>query len=180
MRRAYAPVLASFRPRDDGDVELWVTNDRPAALRDSARVRLGRFDGEPLHEEAVDVRIAPHRSACVASWPAEALPGGPDRYLSVASQTGAFPANRRFFTAIKDLRRPRAAVEHTIEPSPGGVTVRLNADAYAYFVCVAVGDERVRFSDNYIELEPGEARTLNLTAPDGVELRPEDLAVRWR
>jgi hypothetical protein len=44
---------------------------------------------------------------------------------------------------------------------------------------VAVADERVSYSDNYVELEPGEERTLVLTSRDQ-SLRPEDVSVRWR
>jgi beta-mannosidase len=169
VRRVYSPVLASFRLQD-GAVELWVTNDTAAALREEARVRLGRFDGSALHEEAVAFEVVPHASACVARW--DALEGGPDRYLHVASPSGRFPANRCFFAAIKDLERPRAHVEHAVN----GGSVRLRADAYAYFVHVAVTDERVRFSDNYVELEPGEERTIALSGP----VAAQDVSVRWR
>ena len=55
----------------------------------------------------------------------------------------------------------------------------LRAETYAYFVHVATRDERTRYSDNYIELEPGEERTITASVPDG-ELRPEDIDVRAR
>ena len=133
-------------------------------------MRLARFaGGPPLREEAVAVDVAAHASACVARW--DDLEGGPDRYLAVASEHGAFGANRRFFVAIKDLERPRAAVEHVVE----GDRLRLRADAYAYVVCVATPDESVRFSDNYVELEPGEERTIAFAGGD-----PGALEVRWR
>jgi beta-mannosidase len=152
VRRVYAPVLASFR-LDGGAAELWVTNDTGAPVRDTALVRLARFaGGEPLFEDAAVIDVAAHTSARVARW--EALDGGPDRCLAVSSGSGAFPANRRFFAAIKDLERPRATVQHTAQDG----VVRLRTDVYAYFVCVATPDERVRFSDNYVELEPGEER----------------------
>jgi hypothetical protein len=57
--------------------------------------------------------------------------------------------------------------------------VRLHADAHAYLVHVAVTDERVRFSDNYIELEPGEERAITLTGGETAP-RPEDVTVRSR
>jgi beta-mannosidase len=165
VRRAYAPVLASFKVAG-GVVELWVTNDTGSRVRDEARVRLGRFAGEPLREEAVAVDVPAHTSARVARW--EDMEGGPDRYLVVRG--GSFPANRHFFAAIKDLARERPRVEHDVR----GREVRLRADAYAYFVQVAVADETIRFSDNFVELEPGEERTITLSAPI------EDLAIRSR
>jgi len=92
--------------------------------------------------------------------------GAPDRYLSVRGTT--FPGNRAFFAPIKDLRREPTEVEARFD----GARVHLRADAYAYFVHLAHPDERVRFSDNYLELEPGEERTIELSeAAEGVSVR---------
>ena len=173
VRRAYAPVLASFRLAD-GAAELWVTNDTGATVHDEARVRLARFaGGPPLEDRSAEVVVPAHASRCVGRWE---FAGGPDRYLRVESARGAFGANRSFFAAIKDLERPPARVEHTVEPAGDGrLAVRLQADAYAYFVHVASPDEHVRYSDNHIDLEAGEERT---TIVSGA--RAEDLRVRWR
>jgi beta-mannosidase len=177
VRRAFAPVLASFKVGDA--VELWVTNDTGAPVRDTARVRLTRFAGEVIEEEDVEFEVDAHTSRCVHRWDAGALPGAPDRYLSVRSATS--PPNRHFFAAIKDLEREPARLEHVFEAVNGGrdLAVRLRADAYAYFVHLAHPDERVRFSDNYLELEPGEERTVVLTHPETAP-RPQDVSVRAR
>jgi hypothetical protein len=41
-----------------------------------------------------------------------------------------------------------------------------------------VPDDRARFSDNFVELEPGEERTIALTSP--AQLRAQDVTVRAR
>ena len=180
VRRVYAPVLASFKVDAVGAVELWITNDAPEAIRDTARVRLGQFAGPALHEEDVAVDVAPHVSQCVSRWEAGELSGRNERYLNVRSTDGVFPANRHFFAAVRELGRAPEAVQHDVEAvDDEQLVVRLRAAAYAYFVHVAVPDERVRYSDNYIDLEPGEERTITLTAPAGV-LRPEHVSVRSR
>ena len=140
VKRAFAPVLGSFK---DGN-ELWVTNDSGVRADGVARVRLGSFGGEVLAEEQVPFSVDPHTSRCVGRFEFE---GAPDRYLTVRSD--AFPPNRHFFAAIKDLVREPAHVEATFEDS----RVHLRADAYAYFVHLAHPDERIRFSDNYLELD---------------------------
>ena len=43
LRRVFAPILASFRAREDGGVELWITNDTADALVDRAAVTLATF-----------------------------------------------------------------------------------------------------------------------------------------
>ena len=127
------------------------------------------------HEVAFEVE-RPHQPLR-ERW--DAFAGAPDRYLSVRSATA--PPNRHFFAAIKDLERKPARLEHVFEAVNGGreLRVRLRADAYAYFVHLAHADERVRFSDNYLELEPGEERTVVLTHPESAPL-PQDVSVRAR
>ena len=160
VKRAFAPVLASFR-----DDELWVTNDTSAPARDTARVTLGEFGGEVVWAEEVAFEVPPHTSRCVHRFDAH---GAPDRYLAVRGAT--FPGNRRFFAPIKDLVREPARVEHAF--ADGAVTLR--ADRYAYFVHLAHPDERVRFSDNYLELLPGEERRVVVSGP------ADDVSVRSR
>jgi beta-mannosidase len=166
VRRAFAPVLASFR-----DDELWVTNDTRATVRDRARVTLGSFGGDVVWAEDVRFEVPPHTSRCVHAFD---VAGARDRYLAVRGDT--FPGNRRFFAAIKDLEREPARLEHTFEEAGGELRVRLRAGGYAYFVHLAHPDERVRFSDNYLELMPGEERTVVLTGA----VRPADVSVRAR
>jgi beta-mannosidase len=182
VRRVYAPVLASFREAAGGALELWVTNDTPEPVRDVARVGLRRFaGGAALHEEEVAVDVPALASRRVRSWPAGELPGGADRYAAVRSASGAFPANRHFFVAIKDLEREPGRVEHAVEAlDERTLAVRLRAvDGYAYFVHMAVPDGAARFSDNYLELEPGEERVVTVSVADG-ELRPGEVSVRSR
>jgi beta-mannosidase len=182
VKRAYAPVLASFETLPDGSVELRVTNDTLTELKDEATIRLGAFSGETVWEEEVPVLVHANASRAVARWEAGRLPGGPDRYLSVRSAVGLFPKNRHFFAAIKDLKREPAEPEANIEQAGEHelrVSLRAPGTAYAYFVHLLVSDEATQFSDNYFDLEPGERRTVVVTNRER-PLTPEMVRVRWR
>jgi beta-mannosidase len=179
LRRAYAPLLASFSADAEGVVELWITNDTGSELRDTANVHLGRFLGGTVADEELELKVAAQASACVARWEPGEL-AAPDGYLTVRSSSNAFPVNRHFFAAIKDLRRERPRVEMEVEnPGERELVLRLRADAYAYFVEVGVADERVRYSDNFIEFEPGEERRITIQHPDAA-IGIEDVMLRWR
>ena len=149
-------------------------------MSDAAQVRLGRLRGRGARGGARRVRrrrphqpLRPPLGARRAAGSARPLPLGAQRHVA---------ANRHFFAAIKDLEREPTRLEHVFEPVDDGgreLHVRLRSEAYAYFVHLAHPDERVRFSDNYLELAPGEERTVVLSHPDAAP-RPQDVSVRAR
>ena len=174
-RRVYAPVLASFKPLDDGGVELWITNDTLETISDTVSVTLRSFGGETFWQEAHPLSVEPNSSAAVLRWGADAIAAGPDRYLSVRAENDSFAPNRHFFAAIKDLQRDPVTPHMAItQIDAQTLRVDLRAAAYAYFVHLVVPHEATRFSDNYFDLEPGERRTITITnsavplSPDGV------------
>jgi beta-mannosidase len=179
-KRAYSPLLASFKALPDGGVELWLTNDTLSDVEDDITVRLAAFEGEIIWEESLRVRAPANDSLPVARWAADRASGAPDRYLSARSAGGRFPSNRHFFAAIKDLRR--APVEPDVDFIPYGnneLKVRLRSSAYAYCLHLEVPDKATRFSDNYFDLEPGEERTISVTNKKRL-LTPETVKIRWR
>ena len=179
-RRAYSPVLASFKALPEGGVELWITNDTLETITDNVLVRLAGFDGGIVWEEALPLRAPANASLSLARWDESRVGRDRGRYLSVASATGRFPNNRRFFAAIKDLHRTPAEPEVRFDSVGGNeLRVTLRAREYVYFVYLEVHDEATRFSDNFFDLEPGEVRTIYVTNAKR-PLSPEMVQVRWR
>jgi hypothetical protein len=179
-RRAYSPLLASFKALPDGSIELWLTNDTLSKVEGDIEVRLGTFEGEMMWVGNLQVHVPANSSLPVAHWSADRVSGSRDRYLSVSSVQGRFPSNRHFFAAIKDLRR--APVEPAIDitqTKEHELRVRLEASAYAYFVHLEIPTEATRFSDNYLDLEPGQERTISVINEKRA-LKAENIKVRWR
>ena len=182
LKRVFSPVLASFREMPGGGAELWITNDTLAPIRETVRVRLGRFDGEEIRSEQIALDIPANSSRPVRTWGADNLASGDDRYLSVCSATETFPANRHFFTAIKDLDRQPATLEMTAKAGSDGelaVTVAAPAGAYGYFVHLATPQAGTVYSDNYFDLEPGGSRTITVRN-NHQPIAPTDLTLRSR
>ena len=143
-------------------------------------MRLGTFEGEKIREENLQAHVPANASLPVARWDADRASGAPDRYVSVSSDHDRFPSNRLFFAAIKDLRRD--PVEPAVDITQTGeheLQVRLEAPAYAYFVHLEVPHEATRFSDNYLDLEPGQESTIYVTN-ERRALKAENIKVRWR
>lgn len=163
-RRFYAPVMASFKPLDDGGLELWITNDTLEELTDTVTVRLATFQGEVSKEETHEVTIPANSSQCVAAWAADQIDTSPNHYAAVRSEADLFPWNRHFCAAIKDWEHESAApLVNVTQVSAHELAVELTAEAYVYFVKLEVADENTAYSDNYFDLEPGETRTIMVT-----------------
>lgn len=181
VARAYAPVMASFKAVEDGAIELWIVNDRMLPIQGRLSLALRSFAGETAWSRVVEFEVGGAQSRRVWRGEAASVAGGPDQVLTVASAEGLFPANRHFFAAIKDLVRAEpAAPEIGFEArGPHEIAVHIAARDHLFFVHLLVTDERTRFSDNYVDIVGGEARTLTVRN-DAIALKPEDITVRWR
>jgi len=177
-RRAYAPVIASFKPLDDGDVELWITNDTLRVIEDDATIELGDFHTGAVWSEACAFAVPANSSQPIWRGSAARAKAAANRFLSAHSGTGTFLPNRLFFAPIKDLDRrvdahPIIKVEAV---SPRELRVHLTAPCYLYFVHLLVPHEQTRFSDNYFDMHDGEVRTITVRVSEGT-IAPQDVRV---
>jgi len=180
VMRAYAPVLASFKARDDGSVELWITNDTLEAINDKIVVQLGTFASGTVWEEQLLVQVPANCSRVFWQSDGQQIVASPEHYLAVRSMTKKFPPNRHFFTAIKDLQRPVVPPEITFTNNgEHEVLVHLQAPVYLYYVHLVVPDENTHFSDNYFDLAAGERCTIVVTNQT-IPLTHDMVSVGWR
>ena len=183
VRRVYAPLLASFKPLDDGSVELWLTNDRVENISGELIVALldMREGGGSATLWSDDVRYAVSDNGSQPVWSvtADRIDADPSRVLVVRAKDDAFPANRLFFAPIKDLVRDKAAQPRAEfrQIAPNEVEVTLEATAYLYFVQMLLSSETAVASDNYFDMAAGERRTVRIVDP-ARPLRAEDIVVR--
>jgi beta-mannosidase len=181
LKRVFAPLLASFKSELDGGLELWLTNDRLHAVTDRVTVRLGTFDGVTHWEETRELTAAAGTSGFAWHWPRSHIVAAPDTYVAVRSANGAFPANRYFFAELKDLDRRRTAPDMTVSlVNAHELRVQLRAPetSYVYFAHVLTAHESTRFSDNYVDLQPGEMA--EIVVRDSLhELTAKNLQLGW-
>lgn len=177
-RRVFAPVLASFKPVGEGAFELWVSNDTASPVKGEAEVTFQAASGQTHWTKTVALDVGPTESRCV--WRGQAA-GGPADILWVRSPADAFPGNRWFFAPIKDLDRSAATAPQVSVTARDAQTVEVTvqAETPVWFVHALVDEPAARFSDNYVDLMAGEARTLVIHNPKG-PIAPGDVSVRWR
>jgi len=178
--RAYAPVMASFKPDGEGGFELWVVNDTLAPVKGECEIALSDFTGDVALSAIVALDVGPSESARV--WRSNGpISGRADQVLTVTATEGQFPQNRHLFAAIKDLDRSGAQPPNVRIEQLGDheLAVHLNAPVWTYYVHLLIADEHAIFSDNYFDLNAGQTRTITVSNPVAT-LSPEAVTVRWR
>ncbi|GAA0926966.1 glycoside hydrolase family 2 protein [Virgisporangium aurantiacum] len=159
LRRAFAPVLASFA-ETAGGFELWVSNSTPRPVTTAATVTLTDVHGVPGSTFEVAVSLAADESRCV--WARSERPRTGE-WAWVHSADGAFPINRFFAGEVRDLSLGAEAPQWTVERTgPATATVTIRATALTYQARVTTGVPGVRYSDNYVDLRPGDRATIVL------------------
>ncbi len=174
--RAYAPVLASFKPLPNGVVELWITNDTLQPVSGEAIVELINLAGGI--DSSSNIFFDVPANASVSVWRACAPASSREQLLCVRSVDHRFPPNRHLLAPVKDLAlRAGARAQVTItQQVECEVEVHLEADAYLLFVQLTSEQLGVRFSDNYFDLRAGESRTVIVRS--ATALSPGSVAVR--
>jgi beta-mannosidase len=164
VRRAYAPVLASFKPLPDGSVELWLTNDTLSPISTTARLELAESGGTSIWQREQVLHIDANSSRAVALFAQTELGEGPGRYLRVSASGGAFAPNRHFFAPIHGLPRADEAPEVVFTPlADDSLEICLSSKRYMPFVALELDTPDASFSDNYLELAPGEPQTVRVS-----------------
>lgn len=178
VRRAFAPVMASFKARPDDGVELWIHNDTDRPVSGFAILEQVDLDGRSVWRE--EVAFSAPADGVGLAWTG-AVPLTDRQVLTVRSAEGVFEPNRHFIPAI-------ARRSLTVGPAPG-VTIRqvghavleVDVQAEIYLAQIQLTSDRadLRFSDNAFDLAGGERRTVAVTGAR--PLSPEDITVRcWR
>lgn len=163
MTRAYAPVLASFKKLDDGGIELWITNDKLEPLEGRAKIEVVQLDGSSIQSETVAYQVKANASEriWIGTMPAEVN----NSVLWVSSPEGLFADNRFLMAPVKELKLDERAAPKISTSRVGDheAEMRISADAYLLFVGLDAKDPATRFSDNYIDVRPGQDRIIRIS-----------------
>ncbi len=175
VRRAFAPVLASFKPAPDGAVELWISNDTREPVRGEVTILLEGLDGAAIERwtTAYDAPAGGHATP----WRVP-LPSAPDRVLRALCGAARFEPVRHFFAPIRDLKLSDGEPDVRLTRlGPSALRVELTSPVCLPFVHLTSVRPDLRFSDNHFDLFPGDVRRIEITgaAPFGAI----DLDVAW-
>jgi beta-mannosidase len=174
-RRFYAPVLASPAV-ENGALAIYVVSDKTKPEEARLHLRIMNFSGQVIRDVDQPITIAPLASKVYLQVP-----------LSELSKTGAadltaifgavdltvngqkVSSNIVFFAPSKQIQLPPAAISSKIKSSGDGFDIALSSPVLARSVYISFGEADAEFSDNYIDLLPGEPVNIHVTSKSSLD-----------
>jgi beta-mannosidase len=176
LRRAFAPVLASFRDTAEEGVELWVCNDTRDVVRATLTVRHESLSGGLLFEDTVDADVAAGIARVV--WHAHHLRRDAEHLLTVRCPDPRIAANRHFFVPPRLLTLTARPTLSLAPLGPGRAAADISADGYVMGLGLVPPTVHTRMSDGHLDLRAGETVRLFVEDTAG-PLDPATITARW-
>ena len=180
-RHFFGPVLVSMLDRK-GQVEIHVINDQHHGHDAELVLKLFKFDGTILLEEASDMEVDPFSSLMVKGLDKNRLisehdPSDLILRAELRSNGRLLSKNQLFFKKPKDLNIPRPDYHHDVEKLNGRfqITIRSNS-----FLCqLHLRSRKVQgvFSDNYFDMLPGEVALVEFDPGEDCDVNELDLKI---
>jgi len=169
-RRFYAPVLVSPHI-EGGTLSVYIVSDKTAPLDGTLHLRIMDFSGKVIKETSQSVNIDPLASKIYQQLPLVQLSGANalnwSGLVGVADLTvGGHEVSRNlvYFVPSKQIVLPHVSVAAEITQAGDGYEVTLSSPGLARDVYVSFGELDAEFSDNYLDLLPGEKQTIRITS----------------
>jgi beta-mannosidase len=182
-RRFYDDLLVS--PWEDNNtVSVYVVSDRLQPTAAELRVRVLDFQGKTLLEKTQAITVPELSSKVYATFSRQELLTGTDTQHAFAlfdlmKGDKIVSRNLHLFDRTRNLALPVPAIQVDWSGDAGTTLfLRLQSPVLARHVYVSFGDNEVEVSDNYFDLLPGEAVTLQLKSKAGEDQLRRSLKVR--
>ena len=164
-RRFFSKVLLSPN-EEEGELRFYVVSDLPAPVEGRLELRLMDFEGGELYAKSMDLTVASLESRVYSAMPIDTLldDADPHRVFLHSRLTAAgavLSSDVHLFAPFKDLALPDPEIEIEWTPSEGGARIAVSSSSFAKDVSLSIPGVDGRFSDNYFDLLPGEAKTVD-------------------
>ena len=181
-RKFFSPLLVSIRDLDN-KIEIHVINDQHHEIESEIRLGLFNFNGDTLFDDSSDIKVEPFSSVIYHTFGKNDLIGESDP-SAIIFRAELFVGGKvlsrahQFFKRPKHLSIPSPDFDYEIERMIGKhvITVRSNS-----FLCqLHLISTKVRgvFSDNYLDMLPGEVKMIDFEPSENKQLKKSDLRVR--
>lgn len=184
-KRAFAPVL--INPLQQGDsLNIYLISDKLEPLEHhTLEMELINFAGKMLAKRSVkSVSVPANTSICVHRELLSSLVTPEQQrncflQLKLKDKSGRIlTAETYFFKRTKELDLPPATISYTIKQGDGFCELTLRSAKLAKDVFIEIPVQGARFSDNFFDLLPGEAKKVTITSPSLKKTERPEISIK--
>ena len=163
-RKAYSDILLSPLVVE-GNLRVYAVSDRREPLQTVLSVEVWKLEGGKVSALEKQIQINPNTSSCVFEEQLDRLLDGASPqdvvvHVYLKEDDRKCYANNCFLAAQKEMAYAPATIRKDIRSVEGGFEVTLQSNRFARAVYLCSDNFETTFSDNYIDLLPGEPVTL--------------------
>ncbi|WP_046214010.1 beta-mannosidase [Paenibacillus wulumuqiensis] len=204
-RSFYHPLLLSLDHEPGQDLKLWIVNDTLQSFTTQMEMKVMTWTGEPVYSRtftvdvpangAVDVQriseaeilaaagqqsVSPEQETTLSAG--ESFAGGKDGleahevFVVLSADHPDIPDNRYYLRSPQQLNLPAADWSLQVDEQQQTVTLT-GGSVLARMVKLEISQGRLRFSDNYFDLLPGEKKVIHIRHAGGEAIRWETLQI---
>ena len=169
-KRFYAPLLVSPHV-ENGNLAVYVVSDKTQAVNAQLRLRILDFNGKVLREEKKPITVEQLSSKTYLQIPLSEFvnANGADAAMIFATadltvEGKPVSDNLVYFAPTKLIHLPTAQISADLTGANGSYHLRLSSPVLARSVYASFGENDIKFSDNYVDLLPGETADIVITS----------------
>lgn len=166
VKHAFEPIIVGVKPGEAGET-IWLASDLSDSLEASLSVRVLDFAGSSLRDSSFEIFL-PGLSAVEVGKLEDFLPAYMNKEQIVLSlrledaEGNLLAKKDHYFLPEKSLSLSSPTIETTLQQHESGFLLTLHTDVLAKNVYLRAAPG-CTFSDNFIDLLPGEAAVIQLT-----------------
>jgi len=160
-KKAYRDLLVSPILKDN-KLQVYIVSDRLKASDVQLDVQVMNMDGKIVNEFTKSVVVSPNSSKCYWDGDADDVLKGTPRNEAVVivnlktEKKSVVYSNHYFLLKQKDMIFPKTHIVCTAVPTQGGYQLTLKSDKFARAAYISTGDAEATFSDNFMDIIPGQ------------------------
>ena len=172
-RRFYNDLLVS--PNEENSaLQIYIVSDKQQIQPAQLHIRLLDLTGKVLEEKSQDIQIKPLASDVYLSLPVTQLLAQRERnqvFIDAQLLVNGAVASRNlyFFDHLKNVRLPQPEIRADIANANRGYRVTLQSAQIARDVHLSFTDLNATFSDNYVDLLPGESVHIDVKSKESLD-----------
>jgi beta-mannosidase len=181
-KRFFAPLLVSpFQ--EDGKVNIYTVSDLTTVTPATLEIKLVDFTGKVLLDKKTNVAVSPLSSTIAYTITQKDLDdagyNASNNYLTTQLSNGkeTLSSNILYFKKPKDLIFPKGNIQGVIIKSGDHYLLTLSSPVLAPNVAVSFAADDVEFSDNFMDVLPGEPLTITLKSKASLEQLQKSLKI---